>query len=347
MRLVALALLLTPAPVAAMQAKPPTAAALKAEERVLRKQIAAITPEEVDMDLDANRFGLWMQLAENLAKQGKVEAAIRVAYGGAYEIPTRSADFRGSSRYAIQEAALFEERVRGGPTEQSTAALWEAGASRQLGISPVDTQGRIPAFSGYNLATIERFRAIGRHAEAHALASAVMVENTEFRFRSARGSSQRDDLTGYKAARVSLLRFIRHSWDFSQKLRPQDARALIAAEALLDAGDAPAAEAAFRTFLKERPVFLVLTAVQSRARRGLARAMVAQGPARYDAAKTELRSLLGTLMWQSSRDDPRMLAVAAEYRALLIAGAGGDARAAAAFDRALADFRLTGRMRPF
>ncbi|UUY00112.1 hypothetical protein [Sphingomonas sp. J315] len=186
----------------------------------MRKQIAAITPEEVDMDLDANRFGLWMQLAENLARQGKIEAAIRVAYDGAYEIPTRSADFRGTSRYAIQEAALFEERVRGRPTEQSTAALWQAGASRQLGISPVDAQGRIPAFSGYNLATIERFRAIGRHAEAHALASAVMVEHTEFRFRSARGSSQRDDLKGFGVARVSLLRFIRHSWDFFAEAAP-------------------------------------------------------------------------------------------------------------------------------
>ncbi len=347
MRILALALLLMPVPALAMQAKAPSVATLKAQERALRKQIVAITPEEVDMDLDATRFGLWMELAENLAKQGKVDAAVDIAYDGAAEIPTRSADFRGTARAATQEAAQFEERVRGGPTERSIAALWGAGASRQYGVSPADGEGRIRAFSVYNLATIARFGAVGRHAEAYALASAVLVENTEFRFRAASASSQSGDLAGYRGARRSLHQVIRLAWDFSRTVKPEDARALAGAEALLDAGDAAGAEAAFRTLLAARPTFLVVTAVQSRARCGLARALAAQGGAKQQEAAAELRTLLLALSRQSSRDDPRMLAVAGAYRALLVAGANGDMRAVTRFDQAMASFRMSGRAPSF
>ncbi|MBX3593103.1 hypothetical protein [Sphingomonas sp.] len=322
---------------------------LRAQEQALRKQIAAISPEDVEMDLDATRFERWMELAENLARQRRVDEAVAAAYEGAGEIPTRSADFRSVSRDAFARAAAFEERVRG-PSEQSTRAYWSAAISVQRGRSPVDllAEDEEPFFGGYLDGTITRLRRIGRADEAYALAAGALGIATSFRNRHPQGSrdeAYERDRRMFAERRGQLLALIRTAYEYGRNSDADWQRQLQAAEALLAAGDAAAARRGFEALLSAMPRPIVISVVRARATHGLARALAAQGGDRLsDAIRTD-RALLRQLMFQSWREDDRVAAVGADLVAML--DASGQADRARQLRADLTAYRASGAMPVF
>lgn len=306
-------------------------AVLRKEEQALRKVLADPGGlEQADIDLDGNRFERWTELAHNLEKQGRVDEAIEAMYRGAGEIPTRSADFRATARWALSEAVKFEERLKG-PSESTTAATWSAAISVQRGRSPVDrlADDKEPFFGGYLEGTIVRLGRIGRPDEAHALAAGALGIATSFRNRPAQGSrdeAYERDRRLFAERRGQLHMLVKTAFALSGAIDSSRERDLLAAEALLAAGDAAGAETAFRTMLGSMPRPIVVSAVRSRATRGLARALAAQGGDKRNEALRIQRTLLRQLIFQSWREDPRLADVGAELVALLdSAGLGSDA----------------------
>lgn len=326
------------------QAQPMSIAQLKGEERAIRATLGAETVDISDVDFDAGRFEQWMALAENLARQGRVAEAIEVAYQGAYEIPSGSVGYREMSRGALIRAATFEERI-GGPSEASTRAHWGAATSVQRGRNPLDrlADDEEPFAGGYLEGTIKRLRAIGRPDEAHALAAGALYIALSPRNRPVLGS--RDEMYErdrrlYAERRVQLHTLVRTAFELAAAIDPDQRRKLLSAEALLAAGDAAGAETAFRALLASMPPPIVVSAVRSRATRGLARALAAQGGEKAVNAIRVQRMLLRQLIFQSWREDARVSDVVAEL-ALLYEIAGMRSSA----DRlrtALVQYRETG-----
>jgi tetratricopeptide (TPR) repeat protein len=299
-------LLLLAVPATAFAQSP---AALRKEERALRTALDdPASSEQADMDLDAGRFELWWDLAKNLEQQGRVDEAIAAMYRGAGEIPTRSADFRATARWAMAEAVKFEERLKG-PTLATTRASWGAAISVQRGRSPVDRleAGLEPFANGYLNDTIRRLTAIGRHDEAHALAMGAMEIATSFRLHAARGDVQAREVKLYRDRSWAMHTVVRTAFTLAAKVDPAIDADLNAAEATLQAGDAAEAERSYRAFLAAQPDPIIVSRFRLRATIGLIRALRAQ---KKDAEAETLRTeLLDRLRWQSWPDGPQIVAV--------------------------------------
>jgi hypothetical protein len=292
---------------------------LRAQERAIRARMAD-NPDYECLSLD--RVTCAVELAEVLEKQGRADEGvdeIAKAMAALQEEGAMGNEARGVLRSGADAMAAIRER-QSGPSDALVRQRWAIAVDRQRRTIAVDGGGAemmtARGEASYLDKTAEMLLALGRGSEAVELARASYRTATAFRFERGAGDVQAQDIARFRMQRSRALALVRAGFVAAQAPFVPEAE-WRAADAALAAGDALAAETAYRTLLARMGTPLIATAEQVRAMRGLARALGAQGEAKLAEGIAMQRSLLDRLVVQSWRADGVLMALGAEHQAAL------------------------------
>lgn len=315
---------------------------LRAQERVIRARMAD-NPDYECLSLD--RVACAVELAEVLEKQGRAGEGIdeiAKAMAALQEEGAMGNEARGVLRFGADAMAAIRER-QSGPSDALVRERWAIAVDRQRRTIAVDGGGAemmtARGETSYLDQTADMLLALGRGSEAVELARASYRTATAFRFERGAGDMQALDIARFRMQRSRALAFVRASFVAAQEPFVPEAE-WRAADAALAAGEALAAEAAYRALLARMGAPLIATAQQVRAIRGLVRALSAQGGAKLAEGIAMQRALLDRLVVQIWRGDAGLVALGAEHQDAL--RAAGQVQAATRVGGLLARYREGG-----
>lgn len=315
---------------------------LRAQERAIRARMAD-NPDYECLSLD--RVACAVELAEVLEKQGRADEGIDEigkAMAALQEEGAMGNEARGVLRFGADAIAAIRER-QSGPSAALVRERWAIAVDRQRRTIAVDGDGAemmtARGEASYLDKTADMLLTLGRGSEAVELARASYRTATAFRFKRGSGDVQAQDIVRFRMQRSRALAFVRASFVAAHEPFVPE-REWRAADAALAAGEALAAEAAYRALLARTGAPLIATAQQVRAIRGLAFALSAQGGAKLAEGLAMQRALLDRLVVQSWRGDAGLVALGAEHQAAL--RAAGQVQAATRVGGLLARYREGG-----
>ncbi|WP_439539902.1 hypothetical protein [Sphingomonas sp.] len=315
---------------------------LRAQEQAIRARMAD-NPDYECLSLD--RVSCAVELAEVLEKQGRAGEGIdeiAKAMAALQEEGAMGNEARGVLRFGADAIAAIRER-QSGPSDALVRQRWAIAIDRQRRTIAVDGGGAemmtARGEASYLDTTAAMLLALARGAEAVELARASYRTATAFRFERGAGDMQAQDIARFKVQRSRSMALVRAAFVAAQEpFAPEPEWR--AADAVLEAGDWAAAEAAYRALMARTGAPLIATAQQVRAIRGLARALAAQGGAKLAEGIAMQRALLDRLVVQCWRGDAMLVALGAEHQAAL--RAAGQVQAAARVEGLLERYRLGG-----
>lgn len=315
---------------------------LRAQERAIRARMADNSDYEC---LSLDRVTCAVELAEVLEKQGRAGEGIEEiakAMAALQEEGAMGNEARGVLRFGADAIAAIRER-QSGPSAALVRQRWAIAVDRQRRTIAVDGGGAemmtARGEASYLDKTADMLLTLGRGSEAVELARASYRTATAFRFERGSGDVQAQDIARFRMQRIRSLAFVRASFVAAHEPFVPE-REWRAADAALAAGEALAAEAAYRALLARMGAPLIATAQQVRAIRGLACALSAQGGAKLAEGIAMQRALLDRLVVQSWRGDAGLVALGAEHQAAL--RAAGQVQAATRVGGLLARYREGG-----